>query len=223
MFTIRSFILIAFALILSLAGQGYSATNLYYDPTLFSTATSGYSMLMEDFEGIAVTGDQNSTGVDSMVFSDFSVSSGLMSLKVLDDPFIPGRIPQNTGNHAISGSNFLSADTNQTDVADYMLLSFYQPMYVFGLYLIDIENGGTVTINSQDFSVSSTANGGDTFFGVVSDTPFTSVYLNMGNTDSNWSIDNVQAAPVVPEPVSSVLFVIGGSVLAGRRLMRKKK
>jgi len=215
-------------LILSIASQGYAAITQYYDVTSFGSATTGYTVFTEDFEyPVAVTGDQNSVGVDYMSFSGFDVSSGLLSLKVMDDPFIPGRIPQDTGNHntTAGGYNFLSADTNQINVGDYMLMSFSQPIYAFGVYLIDIESGGMVTAGGSSFSVSSTPNGGDTFFGLVSDTPFTTVNLNLGGSDSNWSVDDVHFAstPVVPEPVSTVLFLAGGSVLAGRRFMRRRK
>lgn len=45
---------------------------------------------------------------------------------------------------------------------------------------------------------------------------------NLSNPDRDDLAFQV-TTPVVPEPISSVLFVVGGSVLAGRRFMKKRK
>ena len=40
--------------------------------------------------------------------------------------------------------------------------------------------------------------------------------------DFGYTIAVMDGLAVVPEPISSLLFITGGSILAGRRLMRKK-
>jgi hypothetical protein len=42
------------------------------------------------------------------------------------------------------------------------------------------------------------------------------------DTNNDLAFKVVTSTPIVPEPVSSVLFVIGASVLAGRRFMKKR-
>ncbi len=48
-------------------------------------------------------------------------------------------------------------------------------------------------------------------------------YVNDPDRDNNGSLTVAITTPVVPEPISSILFLVGGSTLAARRFMRRKK
>jgi len=56
---------------------------------------------------------------------------------------------------------------------------------------------------------------------VVSDTGI--VYLIGGQRSAGVGSDHVASLTVVPEPISSTLFIIGGTLLAGRSYLRRKK
>jgi hypothetical protein len=98
-------------------------------------------------------------------------------------------------------------------------LVFSMPIIEFGLFMIDVDDAdGSVSINGIDYSIAVTGNGGSQYFGIIEETPFTSVILNGGFRNSHWSMDDV-AITAVPEPSTFLLTTLGltGFALANRR------
>ena len=51
----------------------------------------------------------------------------------------------------------------------------------------------------------------------------TGTMVNSFYTGGSWNTPLIFQPSVIPEPISSILFVTGGAVLAGRRYLRRKK
>jgi hypothetical protein len=187
-------------------GSSAQAVAVLYSDEAAYLAAAG-PVVIEDFE----TSPPVLTKQLSISFPLFTVSSDPSAVKVLN-------APDPNGNHAASGTNFLSFDTDLGALAARATLTFAIPIKSIGFYAIDVEDGLSVLDNSP-IGVNS-ASGQQRYFGMVSDDSFTVVTLYAGNTDSHWSIDKI-AVVRVPEPSAPLIFTaIGMTAMARRRSLR---
>jgi len=203
-------------LLVTLASQTQAAPIIFSDQASFLTAAG--PLTVEDFEAETAT-PETVTPQASIAFDFFTASSSPNALKLLNESFF--------GNHNTTpgGSIFLSADTDIGRVDATVTLIFSMPIIEFGLFMIDLDSAvGSVSINGIGYSIAATGSGGSQYFGIIEDTPFTSVILNGGSEDSHWSMDDLAFA-VVPEPSTFLLTSLGliGFALANRRRRSSKQ
>ena len=183
-----------------------TAAVVFNDQGSFLSAAGPLSR--EDFEDEPLVGNPDSGAVPSIAFDFFTATSTPTALKVLGSPAF--------GNHNTTpgGQKYLSADTDLGFTGSTVqFISFAAPVSTFGLFLVDIESGATVTINAIPYNVASTGDGGTRYFGIIEDVPFTSVALS-GGQDSHWSMDDVVAN--VPEPPALLLSVVAACLWSPR-------
>ena len=205
-------------LLVTLASQTQAAPIIFSDQASFLTAAG--PLTVEDFEAQAefVTPETDPPEA-SIPFDFFTASSSPDALKLFDETVV--------GNHNTTpgGSIFLSADTDMSLVDATVTLIFSTPIIEFGLFMIDIDLGdGSVSINGIGYSIAATGNLGSQYFGIIEDTPFTSVILNGGFENSHWSMDDL-AFSVIPEPSTFLLTSLGliGFALTNRRRRSSKQ
>jgi hypothetical protein len=176
-----------------------------YDNQADFYANAG-ALFIEDFESYA-PGDPSGGALPSIDFGLFEATSTPDALKILQGPLF--------GNHNTTpgGSKYLSLDTDVGFVSADLTLVFDDPITEFGIYIIDAEDGGFVTVGGSSYSITGGPDGVERYFGIIADTPFNSVRIDMGDTDSHWSVDDV--AFTIPAPSTFALLLTG--VAAVRR------
>lgn len=192
----------------------------YNNETSFRTASG-----LVDFQSFEALVPSN-TGTDFLAevnTPEFKISTTQQFLQVWGNPpvsFAPD------GNQVV----FWYALTQGSVTFD----SFGEGIYSFGLTITDWANYVDPGTNAElifsnnigdSHVIASTAVGlgdyNDIFFGVVSDTPFSSVTLNTTNNDGWVFFDKVYTGAPVPEPTTILLFGLGLLGISG--LKRQKE
>ncbi|MEL6496958.1 MAG: hypothetical protein AAF937_10365 [Planctomycetota bacterium] len=175
--------------------------------------------VLEDFEGfasgelqpsipgiLALKGEDDGQPVDVFVTSD------------ADLPF-----PMFTAGTLPSGSNFLSNDLDSATFATGKItIVFEQPAFALGFFVADggpldnfrielFDDSGSLGV----FDSSSPLSLPNSFFGVVSDSSFTSARIGSISGNDSWGIDNLYFSNV-PAP-SAAATLAGLGLIAGRR------
>ena len=172
--------------------------------TLFDTESDFVStsdqIVTENFETSAVFGTESSGGVLSANFGILGVTADRPAIKLL-------AIPSIVGNHNTTpgGSNYLAIDTDVGNTSANVVLEFSTPVLAVGFYAVDIEDGLDIEIGGQHYFIPPTPSGGEQFFGIRADSPFSQLSLAPGSQDSFWNIDDISYLPV-PEPSGFLLL-----------------
>jgi len=180
--------------------------TIFDDQAAFLAAAG--QVLTEGFEDEAPVGTGNSGGVASLAFDDFSATAVPAALKILDVPWV--------GNHNTTplGKQYLSGDTDTLMASADLTLTFASPIHNLGMFLVDLDAfDAEVTINGATYIIPAHGDGGESYFGILSDVEFTEVAVGSTGGDNHYSLDDLAygdpCLPVADLMANSVLIRIG--------------
>ena len=193
--------------VLALAPSSGSAGVIAFDDRAAWEAAAGEPILTESFDSLDPTRlDPGVGGTMSTPLFDIVLPPGM-----IEGAFIGDGLNGN-GTRAFRGS--LHGGDAQVD--EFNEFRFATPIRAFSLDVGFVEDGFPgirVSIAGGEFRLTDAGS----FFGVVSDTPFTSVFFRDGGAAPRiYDIDNVGIAPI-PEPGASAVLAVGALILLSCR------
>lgn len=137
-----------------------------------------------------------------------------------------GTTDQPTNRFATDGNQFVTYNSNP--VADPFTITFGDAITAFGLNITDLEQDLTITTNNgETTTLSAAGNASSVFFGLVSDSAFTSINFVIAGTNEGIGIDEVYYSDQssdngntkVPEPSSlfALLLTLGLGKFASKQ------
>jgi hypothetical protein len=160
------------------------AANVVFSEAAFLAEAQGVAV--ETFEDEPNSGTAGDGGVSQLSFDGFSVQASLPALKVFDSPVF------GHDNTTVGGSKYMSVDTDLGGVSATATLTFNPPVYAVGFYLIGGDPGpSTLELDGVSYPIAPTGFDGNRYFGVLSNTPITTLTLTPDGSDSFWSLDDV--------------------------------
>jgi hypothetical protein len=149
------------------AAAGVLTTETFEDEPWSATCDSGAAALLE--------------------FDDFTATSDPAALKLLREGCF--------GNHNTTqgGRRYLGADTDSAEASAVVTFAFAESLGAFGTYLVDLDAAALeAEIDGVAYPVPANGEGGESWFGIVSDTAFATVTFRIiGGIDSHYSLDDV--------------------------------
>jgi hypothetical protein len=202
---VRAAAILSSVIVAWLAMEAHAA-NVVFSEAAFLAEAQG--VVVETFEDEPNSGTASGGGVSQLSFDGFSVDASLPALKVFDAPLF------GHDNTTIGGSKYMSVDTDLGGVSATATLTFDPPVYAVGFYLIGGDPGpSALELDGVSYPIAPTGFDGHRYFGVLSNSPITTLTLIPDGSDSFWSLDDVSLG-LDPSPQRFDVFFDRASYLA---------